>query len=71
MRSEGHWKNCSLKETSALYNVDEKEKNPQVEEIKVLERDQNGRAIEVYVKGKGNFLISSRDCVYRFEKFEN
>ncbi len=39
MRSEGLWKNCTLKELQGLYNIDENEKPPETEEIRVLERD--------------------------------
>ena len=39
--------------------------------MKILERDQNGKPIEVYIKGKSTFLISSRDAIYRFERFDN
>lgn len=42
-----------------------------VDDMKILERDQNGKPIEVYIKGKSTFLISSRDAIYRMEKFEN
>ena len=65
MRIDGCMKNVTINEFSRLYKMEEDDKNELQETIKILERDEKGHAVETYMKMKSNWLLSSRDAVFR------
>ncbi len=48
-----------------MHRLEEDDKNEMQEAIRVLERDQNGIPVETYMKTKSNWLVSSRDAIFR------
>ena len=65
MRIQGVIQNVTLEEFGRMHRLEEEDKNEMQEAVKILERDQNGIPIETYMKTKSNWLVSSRDAIFR------
>jgi hypothetical protein len=65
MRIQGIIKNVTLEDFSRMHRLEEEDKNEMQEAVKILERDQNGIPTETYMKTKSNWLVSSRDAIFR------
>ncbi len=68
MRIQGIFKNITLEEFTRMHRLEEGDEDEMQEAIRVLERDQNGIPVETYMKTKSNWLVSSRDLIFRFQR---